>query len=665
MTGCDYFRSDEWTHRVCEAARCWDLDDFAAKSGLPGDPDAFLETATDAVDEESADDLTLGDLPSSLRSQFDDEAVADAWVDRWNVADTCPHEAGDDGRCLFHRDPDVRDPAAVRSAFLEALEEPETSRFVGAKFGTLDLTEERFGVEFNHAIDLSYARFDDLRLRKATVGTELTCSFATVEGDLDCNTAAFGGDLTCIGLAVEGDAIFTHAEFDGRSRFLKSTVAGTAAFKYARFARGAHFDRATLERTVFRDADFEDVAMFRGTRFGDDADFRFVTFDSGVRFTGATFRKEADFHDSSFTRGATFEGATFHGPAKLKHVTMETGSSFSGTRFRSTAHLYNVTFGRYVSFEEAMFEDEVRFVRADFDGIGKFVDTTFEGTATFRDADISTLRFDGVTAERPVVFESATLEEGTVDCPTQETYLDVSEATLGDVRLRYGERNPFEFLRVRETEFDGFEFSDAVHRWHLKRNWALHDTRADAFDELDSGDADEEGSTATEADERLTPDTDYDSIENTYLKAKNGANEVGDGRASSAFFRREMKYRRKGHFAVARHGSGFERLVSAGRWCVNWLINVTCGYGERPEYTVFASFGTVVLFAGLFYASGVQFPTASEYLLVSIQSFVALILGELPASELGPLRLLTSLQAFIGAFFIGLFVFTLTRSIHR
>jgi hypothetical protein len=52
------------------------------------------------------------------------------------------------------------------------------------------------------------------------------------------------------------------------------------------------------------------------------------------------------------------------------------------------------------------------------------------------------------------------------------------------------------------------------------------------------------------------------------------------------------------------------------------------------------------------------------YLILSFESFVTLVLGS-PNIDNTYLRLLAEIEGFIGIFTIGLFVFTLTRAIHR
>lgn len=666
MTGCAYFVSDHWTATVREAVRAWDVRDFARRTDLVADAETFLANAEAALDV-PAERATLGALldDEGVAVDASDEALAASWVDRWEVETTCPHEVHADERCIFHLPPERTDAAALHEAFREAIADPETSTFVGARFGTFDLSDEVLARAFNHPLDLSYASFDALTLRETTIDTRVDLSFATVRGALDWRGATLGGKASCIGLTVDDRAAFTHCEFDGRARFQKASFGGPTHFNYATFDRGTLFRNVRFgDDAEFRDADFRDVANFKGCSVAGELEIRYASFAGGARFRWASFRGPVDFHDARFERGATFEGAAFESVANFRHCDFVTGTTYEEATFGADADFYDVSFGRRVAFTDTTFEADARFTRTHFVRIGRFDGTRFAGDATFRyaifdelaeftdvtvagtldfeEAELAELRFEDVRADRAVDLGGASLGAGEIryaDPP--ETAYDLSGATVGPVRLRFAGVNPFERLRIVETNFQGFEFSDAEHRRFLKRNWQLHTTPAD------------------DAPGR------YERVENTYLKAKNGANEVGDNRAASAFFLQEMKYRRRAQFQLARDGKGVGRAVSGGKWLVSWFFSLTCGYGERPENTLLSAVGTVLLFAGLFYVAGIEFADPSDYVIVSIQSFVALIMGSLPKSSLDQIKLLTSLEAFIGAFFIGLFVFSLTRSIHR
>lgn len=75
------------------------------------------------------------------------------------------------------------------------------------------------------------------------------------------------------------------------------------------------------------------------------------------------------------------------------------------------------------------------------------------------------------------------------------------------------------------------------------------------------------------------------------------------------------------------------------------------------------------LFAMGYWSLGVtpasEAPFGLGYVLLSIQSFITFILASSPVGAgFGP-QLLSAIEGFVGAFLIAVFVFTLTRSIHR
>jgi uncharacterized protein YjbI with pentapeptide repeats len=175
-------------------------------------------------------------------------------------------------------------------------------------------------------------------------------------------------------------------------------------------------------------------------------------------------------------------------------------------------------------------------------------------------------------------------------------------------------------------------------------------------------------------------------LEATYLDAKNGADLVGDLTAAGKFFYHQLCYRRKHWAHAAVHGEAEEvrntsksatdispskRIWHATKWARNAILFATTGYGERPFRVVTASVGIICAF-GVLYWQLFAFPFAEpenplliDYIIFSIQSFVAFLIGMIPQSAPWPVRVASAIEGFIGAFFVALFVFTLTRRIHR
>lgn len=105
------------------------------------------------------------------------------------------------------------------------------------------------------------------------------------------------------------------------------------------------------------------------------------------------------------------------------------------------------------------------------------------------------------------------------------------------------------------------------------------------------------------------------------------------------------------------------------RWFSNGALGLVAGYGERPKRPLILSVVTIVIFAVLYWLAGSpptsEGPLGTGYLLLSAQSFITFILASSPVTSDFVPQLLSSIEGFAGAFFTAVFVFTLTRSIHR
>jgi hypothetical protein len=208
-------------------------------------------------------------------------------------------------------------------------------------------------------------------------------------------------------------------------------------------------------------------------------------------------------------------------------------------------------------------------------------------------------------------------------------------------------------------------------------------------------------------------------LERTYLNAKKGASRTGDEHIAGHFFTLEKRYRRRVfwerlclHEAEANDGpeatepasgptsasESSKRLVSGRlvarigaygssfrtfrRWTTNVTLDLIAVYGESSRRVVEFSALVIAIFAGLFavlldqppygdqyLGSGVLSPELAEAiqpLTLSIESFVTLVLVGPADQRLTPfVHLLGQVEGFLGVFLVALFVFTLTRSIHR
>jgi|GEM_PF-7123254 len=517
---------------------------------------------------------------------------------------------------------------------------------------------------------------------------------------------------------------FQQASFAGYVDFFFSSFHQRVTFQGATFGDTVRFSKSVFdEEAVFLGATFEAEALFKKGVFGSHAYFQTVTFKNETSFSEMTFTEKAKFQFARFDGEASISYARFEGNAYFQRVVFNDYAEFFECTFTDIADFRWTEFHDIGRFMDACFQAEAYFEHAQFIGIADFRDATFEHSTRFRETlfaqaplfrrtEIETAEIVNLkpqAGEITLDCEGATIHEGRIEQQDEnEVYYNFREATLGDIDLHFETTTPFERLLISKTEFDEFDFS----RYHyaLAPEWDLHTfsgqtefeyhTEASRFalGEREGTEAvsEQHEQAMEEPQQQARPQRKQSllsqtkqaigyprqvvagiwaniehapTLETTYLKAKNGANTVGDSRAASAFFVREMVYRRNAHLkrAVDRSEQLRTRVRSLGVATLNWLLGLSCGYGEKPYRTLSFSLLIVLVYAVVYLVMLDSSPTDTPfgYLLFSFQSFNAIILGvdTEPFSEIP--SFIAASQGFVGAFMIGLFVFTLTRSIHR
>lgn len=675
--GCTFFESATWDERIrTHVRRTWDLETTLRKLA-DGNPHRQIDVIADALDTRP-ETLAVTPIGAVLDQGGNDAlqsvnlsigAVAAAWRDEQSwLPEVCPHEAlAETDRCLFHLPPSRYNavgitPATVTDALHDALDPTDGQRtcYIGAQLETLNLAGAHIPATDSAAIDFRLAR---------------------VASRVDCHDAAFGPPVIMVGAELcPGSTTTTPTTGEAANRYI--SVDADIDFSGATFAGAADFKRAHFHAaTTFNDARFDDVAMFNEAQF------------SGQLELWATITGKADFSK-----------ATIAGSAQLRG-TYETALICNYTQFERDVVLWNSTIQGKAEFLAAEFGGAVDCEHVTFAGMTRFCETLFHAGGDFQEAQFNdTVRFRRIRAPDAVIdLQGAHLASGTIELNNEQAHFDLAGATLGQVAIEIAPSatlpaDTVAYLRFQRTDFVGFDFSG--HAGAFKPEWRL-DTLAASWPAS-----------------ALPAETDSliknAQLEDTYLRAKSGATTAGHNRAASEFFVHEMRARRRQHATLFQRGirraiveepssvpayaaapvlgvgraatdllrsvmPGVDRSVSkrtetpawqAGyRWLSNATLGMITGYGERPQRPVVASMVTVGLFAVGYWLLGVTpsspAPLGLDYLLLSVQSFITFILGSSPVGAgFGP-QLLSAFEGFIGAFLIAVFVFSLTRSIHR
>lgn len=307
----------------------------------------------------------------------------------------CPHDADGDSRfCLFHKSVDKKEDRDVRNAFLDTVsrtsESGNRTEFIGAKFGSLDLSQARIESDDNQPVDLRYS----------TIKNAFSCSNAYVRQPVRADGLQVTGETDLEDAVFENKVTFTDAMFNDRVNCSGTTFGGI----HTDF-QSAEFDK----RVDFYAAAIEGVADFRGVLFSDEVDFEAVTFSHEARlanikccgaisFAGTTFRGLSRFDNSVFKHEAQFSSVSFELDVYFPHVEFQadavfngmsvTGSAdFSEVVFGSEGGFSGVEFGGSVTFESLTAQSKLDYTHVEFHGAyADFTDAKLNGTCNFMDA---------------------------------------------------------------------------------------------------------------------------------------------------------------------------------------------------------------------------------------------------------------------------------------
>jgi uncharacterized protein YjbI with pentapeptide repeats len=465
----------------------------------------------------------------------------------------------------------------------------------------------------------------------------LGATFGAVDLDYEQLDGPTNTPIDCRGASFESISL-RFGTVDHPLDLRGSTVTGQTTFDETRFARRVDLGHARFASVSMRLTKFESWLDARETTFGEVCG-RVAWFANGIysvdaRFTGAAdftnaqFEDVANFYRVEFDKGAWFKRTDFADKARFKECTL----AGPAVEFGSVA-------GNPKHDRPAANGAAGMLLGVDCDGPLLFDGATLAGGLRIDNASLSAgvSCVDFTVQDEPVTIDLTGTERvtGTVAATDGNVEYKLTQAVLGDLILAEG--TAFETLIFDETVFDGFDFTR--YRKQLAAvEYTIHN-----------------------------PDDPPSVRETTYVRARNGAEQVGDNRAVAEFFFYEMIARRGSHRREFTQSDGLARLRHAGRYLGNVVMGLSCGYGERPLWTVLSSVGIIVAFTLVYAAANIPLSIGQSilsYLTFSVQSFVSLVLGG-PTVENTFISFIGAVEGFLGGFMIALFVFTLTRSIAR
>jgi len=624
----------------------------------------------------------------SCTFEFDvpDYATAYSWYDRtptWALqtgGDTrqtpgiedgtwhCPHDAVDGfEQCPFHLQPDDRTDVAINASrrltaavteantYDDPVKQTRHCQFIGAKFEELNLEQTVLGGNGRSTIDFRHAEFGVVACEKAEFGQPVRFDGAVFDPGPDPAFApgreVLDPKLSKVSFPID----FTHATFKDVANFRSAVFHEPALFRDATFENNAGFKRVRFyDHVSFLTADFEDIAMFNDGRFDRDARFQACRCIDLVDFKRAYLGGRFNLDRIVCNGDIELDDAELTAPPSS--AAASTGADrFEG---RITADKAEVS-GR-LSFNRIAVATEVRI----------------------RDAAVTELRFRSPRTKGATAYVDlcrSTIQRGILDQPSDgvpvgAVLYDCYRTTLGDVKFHGPDGqtvpNRIRFLR---TKYDGYDFADTDELDLKKIDHRIHRFVDDATALPCYCDDGTEHSGRYIIDAVLCPTHQREqtsaALQSTYAYAKNGANAAGDNASAGTFFYLERAASRRDQFETATTTDARPglrtRLNALSKWARSLLLAGTAGYGEHPYRVVVASFVTIVVFGYLFQSSLVAGEASIvDTMTLSLQSFISFVLGP-PESTSLSVEILSAVEGFIGAFFIGLFVFTLTRRVHR
>jgi len=332
-------------------------------------------------------------------------------------------------------------------------------------------------------------------------------------------------------------------------------------------------------------------------------------------YVGAT---RANFREAKFHKDAIFDGIDFR-----------EYTSFWKTRFHGEADFEGAVFRGKVTFRKADFQEVASFLRVNFENTANFKETKFHGEADFGGAEFwEYTDFFGAEFEKGLDFIGVEFHKRASISPRfikgKALFVAAVLDNISLVSLNLDKNGSIDLTdaRLRNTEIKRGDIEDHIIEEH---------------------------------------EENFSKAKEIYLLLKNNFHSLGRYDDESWAFKKEKDMERRSYY----HAKSFPKW----RWLCSWFFNLLYGYGERP-FWILGWCGFLLLFSsfiywlskGVFQVMGTRLVPVEDYwnnLYFSAVTFTTLGYGDF--RPIGKIRVLASIEALLGIFFIALFIFTFAR----
>lgn len=547
------------------------------------------------------------------------------------------------------------------------------------------------------------AVFEDLAFFKECYAYEVSMRGVVFKEAVDFEKFRVAGEWLCQGTTFEKAASFSYMESEGKGRlsfnarfcgpvdFYRSVMRGSVWFLGSHF-QDASFANATFEGPVFFSFDHHTLRERNRRKKGGtrDQSLTFVAiFHGAVNFTNTLFYRKAVFENVFFEKPANFENACFAEEINFQNSHFLAGASFKGS-FCS----------QELNFTKAVFDDYVNFDLANINRRLNLTDAAIDKGISFYHAVIDVVVVERDQIENRLVYEGLLKEQR-----YKRHYMRVKEEYL-ILKESFHQRGKFD-----EEDWAYYQYRVNDRKSLTEKAWRSlfgkpilavqddvpeeereHDNLLIEQDEKKLKKAEKSLETLLRKKENILKEFDLEGHskpkEHLEEQLKGIEEKILEEELSRKDQQRQLQETKaivdmnafrlsKLHESKEKPFTKKTALANLGKNTLWKLVDWGTGYGVRPFRIGLLSLTVILLFAFVYYSSGVSFPypegnttqitqvkLAVDWVYFSAMAFAA----SSPEGDLfynDVIKFAVMSEALIGLFLMALFVGCYTRKIMR